>query len=386
MRIAFLGWGSLIWDPGKLKVSGSWQKDGPFLPIEFARVSKDGRLTLILYPDASDDVPVLWTLASCKTPTQAVKSLAEREETSENNIGSVSIPEKSGRCKAVPRVLSKIESWAKLKEIDVVIWTDLSENFEIKTKMSFNEDNVVKYLKGLKGLVKYKAEEYVRRAPEQIKTQIRKKLKEELGWSHWPTKPLKVLKRERVWPIDWREQMLMDQVNGRTEVYMYKVESDSAKPFWRQIPVSSDVVAVIAYDAEGTVYLVRQSRPAWPEKHKGVLVLPGGGVSAGLNDEELLCEAKRELKEETGCDCKKIRKLTSVLCSGRIRSKHHIFLAKIQQQAKPELEEDERKLGLNIERLDLSTAIKMLRNGKEEETTGYTLLGLLLAREELDEG
>jgi len=382
MRIAFLGWGSLIWDPRELKVFGSWREDGPFLPIEFIRVSTHGRLTLVLYPGAPD-VQVLWTLASCEDVPQAVKSLADREETSESNIGFVSILDNSRRCETAPHILTKIESWAKSKGIDVVVWTDLPKNFEKETKMSFNEDNVVKYLKGLKGLVSWKAEEYVRRAPEQIKTHIRTKLEEKLGWNPRSTSQLRILRRKRIWPVDWREHMLMDQVHGRTEIYMYKVKSNGTQPFWGQVPVSSDVVAVVAHDDKETAYLVRQSRPAWAEKHKGVLVLPGGGVPAGLNDEELLCEAKRELKEETGYECEKISKLTTVLCSGRIRSKHHIFLAKVKRQGKPKLEEGERKLGLHVESLDLSTAVELFRNGAEEETTGYTLLGLLLAREEL---
>jgi 1-acyl-sn-glycerol-3-phosphate acyltransferase len=50
MRIAVLGWGSLIWSPGNLKIDREWHEDGPFLPIEFARVSQDGRLTLVLFP------------------------------------------------------------------------------------------------------------------------------------------------------------------------------------------------------------------------------------------------------------------------------------------------------------------------------------------------
>jgi ADP-ribose pyrophosphatase YjhB (NUDIX family) len=382
MRIAFLGWGSLVWDPRNLKVFGPWQEDGPILPVEFARVSDDGRLTLVLHPSVPN-VPVLWVLACCEDIAEATKSLADREDTPEHNIGFVSIPDNKGRCKTDSNIQGTIKSWAKSKAIDVVVWTDLPKNFEDRTKMIFNEDNVVRYLKGLKGLVSYKAEEYVRRAPEQINTQIRKTLEEQLGWCWRPTSQIKILRRRRIWPVDWREQMLMDQVHGRTEIYMYKVKSRDAQPFWKQVPVSTDVVAVVAHDNKKMVYLVRQSRPAWDEKHKGVLVLPGGGVPAGLNDEELLHEAKRELREETGYECKRMRKLTTVLCSGRIRSKHHIFLAKVQRHGKPKLEKEEKELGLYVESLDLNTAIELLGDGSEEETTGYTLLGLLLAREML---
>ena len=44
MKIAILGWGSLVWDSRQLPHSGEWHTGGPVLPIEFSRVSKDGRL------------------------------------------------------------------------------------------------------------------------------------------------------------------------------------------------------------------------------------------------------------------------------------------------------------------------------------------------------
>ena len=40
MRIAILGWGSLIWDPRDPCVQGDWQPDGPRLPIKVARTSE----------------------------------------------------------------------------------------------------------------------------------------------------------------------------------------------------------------------------------------------------------------------------------------------------------------------------------------------------------
>jgi len=62
MKIAYIGWGSLIWKQGSLKLRGIWQSDGPYLPVEFARVSQDGRLTLVLCRGVSS-VQTLWAYA-----------------------------------------------------------------------------------------------------------------------------------------------------------------------------------------------------------------------------------------------------------------------------------------------------------------------------------
>ena len=55
MKIAILGWGSLIWQPKDLKFDANigWKEKGPILPIEFARISKDGRLALVITPNGS---------------------------------------------------------------------------------------------------------------------------------------------------------------------------------------------------------------------------------------------------------------------------------------------------------------------------------------------
>ena len=56
MKIAILGWGSLLWQPKDLQFDKEigWSANGPFLPIEFARISKDGRLTLVITENGTD--------------------------------------------------------------------------------------------------------------------------------------------------------------------------------------------------------------------------------------------------------------------------------------------------------------------------------------------
>ena len=48
MKTAVLGWGSLVWDPRELKTAGQFAPNGPLLPVEFCRISADGRLTLAI--------------------------------------------------------------------------------------------------------------------------------------------------------------------------------------------------------------------------------------------------------------------------------------------------------------------------------------------------
>jgi len=85
MRILCLGWGSLIWNPESLPIKDEWKTDGPALPIEFARQSRDGRLTLVV-AQGSWNVEVLWAELDVQTIEDAKSSLAKREGISDKNI------------------------------------------------------------------------------------------------------------------------------------------------------------------------------------------------------------------------------------------------------------------------------------------------------------
>src|SRR5579871_2538178 len=85
MRIAIIAWGSLIWCPGNLALSTRWRADGPLLPIEFSRISGDGRLTLVIRPGARN-VATYWARISIDNLTDATENLAEREGTDISNV------------------------------------------------------------------------------------------------------------------------------------------------------------------------------------------------------------------------------------------------------------------------------------------------------------
>jgi len=185
MRIVVLGWGSLCWERRGLRIRGDWQTDGPRLPIEFARVSasRKGSLTLVLFP-RSRRVRVLWTEMNFTTMGKAIENLREAEGTTKDNIGWIDLHNpRNNNCKALRTALDVIKRWARKKNFDAVVWTDLSSNFRKKTKKRFNEDNVIAYLQSLDGVASQKAEEYIRKAPRQTNTRMRYAIEERLGWT-----------------------------------------------------------------------------------------------------------------------------------------------------------------------------------------------------------
>lgn len=180
-NIAYLGWGSLTYNSKGLKILGSWKSDGPRLPIEFARISTSNALTLVLFAGASE-VPTLWVRTDSTNIETAIERLAKRERTTTDNIGFLDIQKGLNRCKVIPEILPNIRSWAKQKELDGVVWTDLPANFEGETKMEFNEDNVVDYISSMPTSESHIVESYVRKAPDQVDTMLRRRLIQEFGW------------------------------------------------------------------------------------------------------------------------------------------------------------------------------------------------------------
>lgn len=178
MKIACIGWGSLIWEPRGLPIRGRWFTDGPFLPVEFLRKSRDGRITLVLSTTAAP-VRTLWCWLSTSSLAAAVTSLREREgippEYEDRNIGRW--PPKTNN----DTICTSIAEWAHEKEIDAVVWTNLSAKFP-GGEGEPSVEQVIEYLDNLQAEKRSAAEEYVRRAPLQIDTEYRRAIERELGW------------------------------------------------------------------------------------------------------------------------------------------------------------------------------------------------------------
>jgi hypothetical protein len=195
MKIACLGWGSLIWKPESLLIRREWFEDGPFLPIEFVRQSNDGRLTLVITKSAKP-IRTLWALMATTDLEMAKKSLSIREGIAEKNIVNLIGCVKSDEIITNDDVKVAIREWALNLKIDAVIWTNLPPKFNEKNHNEPSLVEAVEYLNNLDINKKATAEEYIRRAPKQIDTDYRRKFESEFGWTYKISDTKLILRQE----------------------------------------------------------------------------------------------------------------------------------------------------------------------------------------------
>ena len=188
MRIAFIGWGSLVWGPGSLRIKETWYDDGPVLPVEYRRYSKGGIMTLVLCPGVQS-VRTLWAEAEYTKLSDAIENLRIRENIPLGSVDRIGFVIAGGRsrCNTVPEAAISIYTWVETKKFDAAVWTDLPQNpmvFQQQTDMEMNEENIVTYLRDMEARNdhSYKdAREYIERTPAQIYTRLRKKIRQELA-------------------------------------------------------------------------------------------------------------------------------------------------------------------------------------------------------------
>ncbi len=177
--IACLGWGSLVWDSRALPIQRRWFEDGPFIQVEFARQSNDGRITLVLDKSA---IPVrsLWAVMDIRDLKDARKALRLREgiplKKESEFIGSWSVNDSE------PELVLGLGEWANARHVAHVIWTALPAKFDGQ-ECTPTVAGVIRYLGNLKGTKRDTAERYLRNTPQQIDTHYRREIEAALHWS-----------------------------------------------------------------------------------------------------------------------------------------------------------------------------------------------------------
>ncbi len=120
------------------------------LPLEFGRISRDGRLTLVINP-GSPAVQSYWALCDADALPTARENLRLREGC---NVGSIrSVIAKSHSDHKMPEIEAAVYEWLQSQaELDAAVWTGLSSNWLEKRRRSLAEEDAVLYLQEIASL------------------------------------------------------------------------------------------------------------------------------------------------------------------------------------------------------------------------------------------
>jgi hypothetical protein len=152
------------------------------LPIEFCRVSRDRRLTLVIDEALGTPCETYAALSNLPLLRGAIENLRVREgKPRRENIGYVDIPNgiKSGiAVQRHPNVVGAIEHWTSTNGYDATIWTGLPSNFHEPGKGSagggaFSIVAAIVYLERLNPEQLADALAYIRSAPSTVQTPVR---------------------------------------------------------------------------------------------------------------------------------------------------------------------------------------------------------------------
>ena len=175
MNIACVGWGSLIWDRRNLPLRSCWHRDGPLLPVEFARLSSGHRITLVLVA-GTRPVPTLWALLDISDLAAAREALRQREG---KNVALREIGFWSASDRTLGDIANVIGEWAQQHNLDGAVWTSLPPKWGDVKGVVPTPKQVLDFLR--QQGTGSEAERYIRKAPAQVRTPYRENIEAALG-------------------------------------------------------------------------------------------------------------------------------------------------------------------------------------------------------------
>jgi hypothetical protein len=182
VKTVVLAWGSLVWDPRELKTAAKFAANGPLLPIEFCRISNDGRLTLAIDERFGALCKTYSAPSALENLDAARDDLCLREGMANARaIGFVepaSDRQSDFALENHPQVVATIGAWTESLGYDAAIWTALASNFDAwgKGGEPFSVSAALQYLETLEGEDSAKfaqALTYIRKAPPEVETPVR---------------------------------------------------------------------------------------------------------------------------------------------------------------------------------------------------------------------
>jgi len=184
MKTAILAWGSLVWDPRELQAA-EFAPNGPLLPVEFCRISADGRLTLVVDETFGAVCTTYSAPSALENLDAAIENLKLREGMRHaREVGFVE-PASSQRSDIAlqrhPEAVATIAAWATANGYAAAIRTALTSNFGEPDKGGepFSVTAALRYLETLEreDAAKFaRALAYIRNAPPEVETPVREEV------------------------------------------------------------------------------------------------------------------------------------------------------------------------------------------------------------------
>lgn len=149
MKIGYLAWGSLLWDNSSLELEEAWKKTNLLIPLNFSRISDNGKGRITLVIDNDTGIPNQVFLAKTKISNlnEAINTLKIREKTIPSLIGYINNINNTFRSSLLtPEQIKSIQKLARKENLDAIVWTDIPSNFEKIFGQKFTKDLAFNYI------------------------------------------------------------------------------------------------------------------------------------------------------------------------------------------------------------------------------------------------
>ena len=171
-----LGWGAQLWSARELDLATPWRRDGPMLPLEYARFSRSGALALCLLEGAPEQ-RALWAVSARESVDAAVEDMRVRERAPDRDGVGLWRPGDA----APDGAAAAIAAWADSRGLDAVVWPGLPPRDPPPSA-----DEVIELIRGMHPSDQRHLREHFERAPEDIRTPLRQRVFAAFGWSVQP--------------------------------------------------------------------------------------------------------------------------------------------------------------------------------------------------------
>jgi len=157
------------------------------LKIEFSRISKDGRLTLVIDPMSGVEIQTYYGISARTDLEEAIEDLRLRENTTKPYIGRVVRDPKDEETSDRFCGHEEVQKWLLNTSFDAAVWTALNPNFLERRHLAFSPESAIAYLQSLSKERRITALNYVRSVPNETSTPARKAILKAFGLTNLQT-------------------------------------------------------------------------------------------------------------------------------------------------------------------------------------------------------